>query len=131
MLTLQQIFDKSLFGVRLQGKPSLIKGCCMFRANSNGELLKCGVGHLIEDSEYLDQFDNGGCSSTSYLLRDSEAFKNALVNSGIDINDINTRNLLHNLQVAHDGVSDFYPVFIDNFNIKMKKVANTFNLDYN
>ena len=132
MFTLQQIFDKSFSGVRLQGESCTIKSGCKFRANKDGRVLKCGVGHLIDDSEYLYEFDYGeNSSSTFFLINESIPFKNALVNSFIDIADSKVKELLFDLQIAHDASSFDNVDFIHYYNRKMKNVAFKFGLTYN
>ena len=59
MPTKQEIFDKSVFGLRGQGGPSFViddRGDinCRYRA-PNGR--KCAVGHVISDADYDGQFE--------------------------------------------------------------------------
>jgi hypothetical protein len=109
MLTLKEIFDKSVNGVAAQGMLSKDRdGTCFYRSPGG---LKCGVGQLIDDDKYNEGFENFGIRA----LGDAKSFEtdrtqikrelitDALTASGIDVEDTATRDLLTNLQACHDG----------------------------
>ena len=129
----QRDFNKALFGVRKQGRPSIMGGYCRYTLQDGDQTLHCGVGHVLSKSvlaavdkyakltgaQYLKsrvayEYERKGISGPlppKYLAEDSEFYGR--------------------LQIAHDtaALSSDVP-FIDAFNRKMRAVADTFGLEY-
>jgi hypothetical protein len=99
------MFSKAVSGVIDQGGPSRFEESCLYRG-PNGR--KCGIGHLIEDKDYLKEMDdhtvNGGCDVSN--LYEREVLPSYL-GSNLEF--------LVSLQCLHDGLeldSDL-PLFIE------------------
>lgn len=113
--TKQEAFDKSISGLRNQGKKSHINNgrTCAYRGDDN---CKCGIGHLILNKDYHKNMEGtviGGLFSTHKLE--------------------NLRNLdgvfLYQLQKIHDLYStDEWPkeafIFAINFNLQFKHLIS-------
>jgi hypothetical protein len=132
----QVMFDRVLFGMRVQGGPSWragVRGACVYRAGSN----RCAVGLLMEDQAYDPAFDSTVNSTIQELLDRAYEYspmiarlRDALAQSGLGKE---TYPLLAQLQLAHDlaatknpGGKDFLPEFEKH----MRGVAHEFNLEY-
>lgn len=129
-LTLQQIFDKALFGVRAQGRPSAVDGVCKYRGPDG---TKCGVGHLIPDNVYDERFDSGYYSVNSLIVRSAE-FRDALEAGGVNWRDHKVEVLLTGLQRAHDNAERRYYAFgepfLEAYNFRMRELAEIRGLVY-
>jgi hypothetical protein len=135
MLTKQQIFDKALVGVRLQGGPAANKnGTCRFRIDGKA----CGVGQLIADQDYDPAWDFGGLIGVRMLLREKEPeavrFRDALMRSGVDTGNESVRKLVQRMQDAHDNAVSasrgFGPEYFNVcFKAEMARVAAAFGLE--
>ena len=142
MKTLQEIFDQSLYGVRLQGLPShedhKVETCKYRSVGADGKVLKCGVGHLIPDDGYHRQFDDAQNpegkehitgTSVSVLLRQSPLFNAALQGAGINTLDSKVKKLLGGLQTAHDYAAKSKS-FLTEFETRMSSLALHSKLTY-
>ena len=73
-MTLQQIFDQSVTGLRRQGQKSSAMRAgiqtCLYRGP---DALKCAIGHLIPDRVYREEMENRNpfnlCEESPYLRR--------------------------------------------------------------
>lgn len=125
-LTNQEIFDKILNHLRKQGKASISDGGkCMYRGDNGNS---CAVGCLISDEDYLESFDIPNDSDVTSMLKNLK-FKQALINSGIDITNDKTMTLLIEMQSAHD-TAVFRDYWLYQFNESMQCVAVAHNLTY-
>jgi len=104
-MTRQEMFSKAVSGVIAQGGPSRTKEICLYRGPTGR---KCGIGHLIEDKDYLKEMDdhevNGGSDVSNLYGRD-------VLPSYLGSN----LQFLVSLQCLHDGMeldSDL-PLFIE------------------
>lgn len=91
-LTKQEIFNKVRDHLLKQGKRAMrgSRGCA-YRTPTG---LKCAAGCLILDEFYRPEFEG--------LLAQSEAVKNALIESGVNTNNETTLSLVQRLQDIHD-----------------------------
>lgn len=141
MLTLQQMFDKALNGIRQQGGPAGIihshygSKSCRYRITIDGQLRKCGVGHLIPDHGYDPEFDEIG--SISELVDERGSQLRDACAGVFDPYDEATFDLLVCLQDAHDESLSLDPtantteLFMPRFEAAMKDLAdNTPGLTY-
>lgn len=142
MLTKQQIYDKALFGIRKQGKPSVDDlGNCKYRAlpdpQSPGPMLACAAGQLIPDNVYDRSWDYpaaaGGTSFTR--LSGDPYFRDAMYAEGIDLSDRETVGLIREMQHCHDVAQrrsqrDGNAFFMTEFEFEMQSLARSFNLTY-
>lgn len=133
-LSLQQIFDKALFGIREQGRLSgILSGgltsVCNYRMCVDGATLKCVVGQLIPDNVYDPTFDTDAITGAATLIDCSPDFVAALRAGGVDANDNDVEDLLIRLQDAHDdAVWSQSPM--GTFEINMKALAHHVGLTY-
>jgi len=142
MLTLQEIFDKGLSHIRMQGCASIKNQACVYR-NPQGHA--CVVGGLIKDEHYNPIFDmNGGIAawklksswtSTPHAGQDIQELGAALMKSGVNAKDDGVVDLLTHMQRAHDNASTFsgpfsQKNFMQEFEQRMKQVALLHNLQY-
>lgn len=114
MLTLQQIFDKSVGGVLAQGdfaREGDGGSCCYRLICFGGSVRKCAVGQLVPDRAYDSQMEG----FTICRLRTEEcpspasvALKRALQAGEVDPDDEGTVHLLASLQTAHDTASSLH-----------------------
>jgi hypothetical protein len=137
MLTLQQIYDKALAGIRKQGKPGYgapersARDTCRYRTPDRanpGVMLACGVGQLIPDDQYDPDFDAGDGVSVTRLL-DNSRFKRAMESVGINVADPGVRLLLADLQAVHDGAAAGRS-FMEKFERNMAYLAQRHGLTY-
>lgn len=124
-MTKQEIFDKALFGVREQGKPSMEDGLCVYK-NKDG--CKCPIGHLMTDKTYDKKFEEktlvkGGVVKTWFI----QEFGNDNLALGIS------------MQYAHDKSCDYSMmtrttahnnVFMSKFEQAMKVISIEYSLKY-
>lgn len=141
MLTLQQIFDKALAGVRQQGGPARnADGDCAYRTELG---LACGVGHLIPDSHYdhaLDHVIDGLPVSRAAKYAEgtltvpnpeARTLYEVLKAGGVDLADPTTRRLVVRLQSAHDKFANMDSRrFFLYWEVDMEQVAREFHLEY-
>lgn len=113
MLTLQEVFDKSVGGVIAQGRPGRnLHRACSYRTADG---LKCAAGHLIEDEHYYPALEGN--------LAWGASVRPALKASGVP-----DSSLVSALQVAHDDSGDgrdFLPAFAK----RSREIAAEYNLD--
>lgn len=139
MLTHQEIYNKSLFGIRLQGKPSAVIGptgrpMCKYRMPDPADpkrMLACGIGQVIPDDKYDPRWDRDGGINAMTLTRDYSTQMEAI---GIPIDD-STRTLMQAIQSAHDGAAEYTvdlgdAAFIREFEFQMQDVAGRFAVTY-
>lgn len=112
MVDKQITFDAIVAGLRKQNARSTNenKHKCMFRSPDG---LKCAVGQLIEDKDYIPDFDNPQVQSDK-----ANGFK-FVVDLGHD------EDLLHSLMVCHDHTP------VNGWEAKFKQIAKNFDLVYN
>jgi hypothetical protein len=124
-MTNQEIFDTVLHGIRKQGRPSVSQdGRCLYRGPDG---LKCGVGLLIDDSEYCPEMEGksaDGCSGDE---------KENIVCNLLKKKNIDTI-LAGKLQEAHDnaayGNQGQLKKFTEEFEERMQKLAKEYGLTY-
>lgn len=124
-MTLQEIYDRALFGIRGQNyQQSLIGGTghCKYRGDDS---LKCGVGHSIDDDCLARAMDAHVQTHILSLLRAPE-FKQKLNDIYGQI-DTPKEQLLADLQWAHDQRLKESP---DSFERAMFDLAETYDLQY-
>lgn len=93
-LTQQEIFDKVVNHLYTQRKQSTHNLVCMYRSNDG---LKCAVGILIDDEDYIPEMDNThACTAVSDIVCINGI--NPQLKSMLNDN----MNLLESLQLAHD-----------------------------
>lgn len=96
-LTNQEAFDRALFGLRKQGRPSRMKaGSCAYRGD---EGRKCGVGFCIDDDKLarlMDDPSGDGDTSIGWLLQGEEFRELNLILGNVSL------ELLTRIQIAHD-----------------------------
>lgn len=138
-LSLQQIFDKALTGVRRQGGPSTVPGTagCYYRSRNGTRA--CGVGQLIPHNAYDPFFDTeaeGKSTSVTSLLVNRDGFRNALLAGGVNVDDLEVMVLLMDLQMAHDSAVGAFSApydgakFLERFETEMRRVAERVGLQY-
>lgn len=143
-MDMQIAYDLAYYGIINQGRPSLrpsrvgevngiaTKSVCAYR---DGLGNKCGIGHLIADSQYVPKFDDGMNTGVSILLGSDIRFKAAIMKTLPDfLGNSEEINFLTQLQIAHDEAA--LPdddckgrPFIELFKANMCNVAEEFNLD--
>lgn len=121
-----------------------VNGYCKYRAFNKNETLKCAVGSLIPDNEYVPAMDdytllkevcgvNGG-------IKDDESSEQFSVTCGVKYNPLvitiinkyygktsnDDLNFLVNLQVIHDKSDD-----TDYWPESLKEFCNLYGLNYN
>jgi hypothetical protein len=112
-LTRQEIFDYVLAYIRKQGQPSMFGDCCQYLTPGG---LRCAVGCLLSDEE------NANCVVGDPADR-----------VALPARFVNHRWFLTRMQEAHDVASALMRVdrsFLDEFNERMRGVAEFFNLKY-
>jgi hypothetical protein len=116
-MTPQEIFDKAYIGVVKQGKKSInaVSDCAYYV----GKNLRCGVGHLLSESA-AKAFDS--CARRD-LETDIESILDAKASKYIGPWMEENRELIVDVQRAHDNVSDFSSAFVEFFKSNMKSVA--------
>ena len=103
----QHLFDTMVNHLRKQQAQShLGMAGCAYRGNDG---LKCAVGCLISDDEYLPEMEGSSLSQLELAEQ---------------INDSETTELLEAFQMAHDQVR------IDYWELEFKRLAEKFNLTY-
>ena len=130
----QEIFDKSVSAILLQGKPSITMEDdwggeksmrCKYRSvDECGNTLKCAVGHLISDELYSAELE--------YKDVEYHMVRNALFNSGAlgdSGGDWEIVQLLLHLQWAHDDAARD-PDFSHAFFLGAQHVAKNHSLEF-
>jgi hypothetical protein len=132
MLTLQQIFDKSVGGVIAQGALSNdgegLGSQCRYRTQSlDGKPLACGVGQVIPDNLYVEDIEGWAVTTVGSTLhhehKASETMRACLEGGGIDTGNKRVMRLLTEIQAAHDNARS-----LDEFKANARKVAVDFAL---
>lgn len=121
-LTMQEVFDKSVNGLRKQGRRASLPGrdfACMYRLENDedGTTLKCAAGMLIDDEHYGPHLENRNCHSYTVRM--------ALIKSGVDMTDRETERLVGDLQNIHDGTPR-----VEDWERLWERLAGQFNLTY-
>jgi hypothetical protein len=102
-MTLQQIFDKSAVHLLTQNKKAKSHGSCQYRGDGG---TMCAVGCLIPDEHYSKDIEGCGVSG-AWHARSADPYarklREALMASGIDIDDAKTMRMLDELQTIHDN----------------------------
>lgn len=131
-LTLQQVYDNALFGVRKQGRASgevNEKGSyfCHYRS---GDGCKCGIGHSISDDDYDHVMDSRHDGGNIEVLLKRILFKERLkCFEGLPVFALREIQLAHDraaMAVRHDPGASFMSLF----EAKMQDVAASLNLVY-
>ena len=108
-MTKQEIFNTVCEHLIKQNKRASDNGNCVYRT---AEGLKCAVGCLIKDEYYSPWFEELTMNHVRAGVRGDfvpirvRSFIDALVNSGVPINDSETVDLLQLLQKIHDGFDE-------------------------
>lgn len=132
MLTLQQIFDKSVGGVIAQGQLSKegedFAAYCRYRTpHPDGRTLACGVGQLIPDNVYVESIEGWAVTTVgataSHERKAGETMRACLEAGGIDTGNAEVMRLLTEIQAAHDHAQTF-----DVFKANARAVAIRFKL---
>lgn len=120
MINFQQIVEKSVKGVLMQGCRSLAAGSediCAYRG-INGS--KCAIGHLIDDQYYDPSFEG----QNLYNMSVQRAVSKSLLGTG-DTLPRKLSNLLIYLQSAHDSSTDMADFLsLVESNLKMYNLSN-------
>lgn len=97
-MTRQAMFDTMMAGWKAQGfKQSIDRGNCKYRAGG----LKCIVGQLISDDEYLEEIDNGNYTVAKlFELGIAKNIKNLKGSKS------ETIRFLASMQMVHDCTDD-------------------------
>lgn len=119
MKSLQEIFNIAASGMLVQGLPSHKPGDALLCAYRGDGGMKCAIGFVLRDDVYDPQFE--GCSVSS--SPQGKKLHDALLASGIDIDNPEVRALCSRLQATHDSSS---PCF---WTEKLTSVAQAFGLD--
>jgi hypothetical protein len=101
-LTSQEVFDKSATGLMIQGERAEDESrACVYRGLDN---TKCAAGFLILDEFYSQEMETAAVvwdtNSHSYNEKSSTRVREALVNSGVELEDL---KLVNKLQRIHDS----------------------------
>lgn len=100
----QEVFDKIVAALREQGNKSIEAMSCKYRAIADGStpygckpiaagtVLKCAVGHLIPDSEYLGAYEGKMIEQIIRVIPSLQKY-------------IPVEDLLYTMQVTHDTYS--------------------------
>lgn len=121
-MTNQEIFDKVLTHLRAQGVAAITGSECSYRAQKDDGVHMCAVGCLIKDEFYDPNFE--GENATDPRVLNALAQSLGVKGSFTDI----TRNLLRDLQVAHDHELDNFG--LDDWEAQMKNIARNYELTY-
>jgi len=112
----QEAFNKAYIGVIQQGRRSGHGQNCLYRDGT----AKCGIGHLIPDEHYKEDFEGAGVSCNVECGTMGEALE-----AGGFPDAAKHLEFLSDLQDAHDFSGD---PFIDQFKAKMEILATRYNL---
>jgi hypothetical protein len=140
MLTNQAIFNRALDGVVRQGGPSMDGRGCVYRGTGGR---RCAIGQLIDDQYYDPAFDdghenNGGGIGDLLALSTYEEgsavgrrFIDALLASGVNLDDALVYDLCKAIQTAHDvpAFHTRHAAYQRGFIIQMRKVAEDYKLE--
>jgi len=129
MLTAQEILNKAYKGVMDQGGPSLSGNGlgCKYRSESGRA---CGVGHLVKDEDYSEEFDSSRFGTSIRALVRDDVITGALLANGIDARA--HIELLEQIQIAHDNAARLSwtdKEFLGDFTARMEQVAQAFGLE--
>jgi hypothetical protein len=126
MKSLQAIFDQVVNHLLTQNAVSWdTNGICQYRG-PNG--MKCAVGCLIDDAYYHPDMEDMSIQSAirdQHIMASRKLLVDALINSGVDLNDPTTAKLLDHLQQVHDRSSPY------NWEMRLKLEAEEFGLQFN
>ena len=117
MLTTQEIFTKVRNHLLSQNMKSRKydhvndEPMCMYR---NGAGMMCAVGCLITDAAYDVSLEGVGAHEPEV--------SQMLINSGIDMNDENTANLVCSLQLMHDNTD------VNKWSARLIDIAGSYGL---
>lgn len=113
-LTLQQVFDNALRGVRAQGALSRDEWfSCRYRMEEGGKQLRCGIGHSIPDELYNLDFEG---KAVRALLDWSASIESLFPTA---------KAVLARIQYAHDRAGD-----LSDFETAMHDIANAYGLTW-
>ncbi len=117
-LNRQEVFNKVVRGLHLQGGPSIGDGGCLYRG-PNGR--KCGIGHLITDEHY-DRNIEGNMAASGDVINCVRKSLNALIETEEDF------SFLVALQKVHDAQGVFgSSVYVSN---EYRKIAVAEKLEW-
>ena len=106
----REIFDKVRDHLLAQNAKSLTYGSCLYRGPDG---TKCAVGCLIPDDLYSSQMEGAaifsgdtleGVDKNDYRYRNKILLLEALLKSGVDVNDGGVIYMLGRLQSIHDSI---------------------------
>jgi hypothetical protein len=129
MLTLQEIFDKSVSGILKQGTKAYgtydgLDYVCVYRSP---EGYKCAAGQLIDDEHYDSSFEGRGVDpylETATYPTDAK-LRAALEKSGVPLTH-DVLQMISALQRAHDEASNYN--FVNDFRRAARVVAEDWGL---
>lgn len=126
-MTRQELFDKAVRAVILQGRPATAEaGNCAYRTSSGD---RCAVGHLFNDREIKAYGEAGG--NISNLLSADEG--RTMIGKRPVLRKLFTREarFLTELQRCHDHGANRYPrhMWLQSFAETCRKLAERYNLD--
>jgi hypothetical protein len=137
-MTLQELFDKALIGIRAQGGPAVLFedgiGKCLYRSPEGN---KCAIGHNIPDEEYNPAMGSRGIVTLCSDFMHYPSIREMKILIGVET--------LADLQSAHDlacwgraalkdadgtvvGVDK--DLFLADFELRMKEFAEQYALTY-
>lgn len=126
----QVVFDRALYGIRLQGKPSGDAVRCLYRGPNR---TACGIGLQLEDQSYDPSFEGLAVNAEGLDNRLEQRprvqrFQEALARCGLN----HESSLLIDIQEAHDESAKYAAggAFLRQFELEMSVVARRHNLEY-
>lgn len=153
---MQYVFDKVITHLLEQGQQSRTSSGCTYRDDTEGKVLKCAVGCLIDDQYYNPIFEGQGSTrllvSTKHQTLSSDPQVQAVFNAAYEeISKLEKEaeiknahsvsmiyhkasptgpiNFLASLQHAHDNVPVNF-TFLENVKLEGKNIARRFNLEW-
>lgn len=156
----QEIFDTAYNGVMNQNGVAIAgegnvggrsAGSCFYRKKmENGDVLKCGVGHLLTDEELLACRNSAnvemGSTASLYTLNHRNLFSISSVSRNMLPEHLREHaDFLSKIQTVHDYAvrqaaeifpevttnPEFESLFKADFKLDMKKLAEQYNLKFN
>jgi hypothetical protein len=116
---MQRMFNRVVRHLRKQGKPAVRNGDCLYRTPDG---LSCAAGCLIPNRLYTPEYENK--SMTLVLDTDEKLLKH--LDRLYNVKDTKTRELLKELQIAHDRQLKSYG--LESWEAVIRGLAQKFNL---
>lgn len=134
MLTLQQAFDRALYGIRKQGAPATRRtsyggDTCVYYDETTER--RCGVGQVLtraQATDLQDELDSSGVRGLAQGATRPEVWP-LLLECGVPDNP----RFVDDLQLAHDAatVTTLHEVFsAEAFEASMRTIAKRYGLKY-